>query len=425
MTKKRILAANSQYVYILYNLAIYITSLFIPVIALFSAKVKLFVKGRKSVFIELKKHITANDSTIWIHAASLGEYEQGLPIVEKLKKEYPNFKIVVSFFSPSGYEVIKQSKTTDLVTYLPLDTSYNVKRFIKLLQPKIAIFIKYEIWPNMLKELQNNDIPVLLISAIFKNDQIYFKWYGGFMRKALEKFSHFFIQDPESEKLLNSIGLNNTTITGDTRFDRVSEILQQNNTLEFMDNFTKNNPCFVMGSTWPEDDELLVAYINTSSHHMKYVIAPHNIIPKEIARLQKQIIKRTVLLSEISENSVGDNEVVIVDAIGLLTKIYSYADIAYVGGAFATGGLHNTLEPAVFGIPVIIGPDYTGFKEAEELVNLRGIFSVHDSVEFTTLADKFFLDSDFRTETGSINTSYINNNKGASIQVMNHIRTLL
>ena len=425
MTKKRILATNSQYVYILYNLAIYITSFFLPVIALFSAKVKLFVNGRKSVFTELKEHIADKDSTIWIHAASLGEYEQGLPIVEKLKAAYPTFKIVVSFFSPSGYEVVKQTATADLVTYLPLDTTQNAKRFIKLLHPKIAIFIKYEIWPNMLKELQKNAIPILLISAIFKNDQIYFKWYGRFMRNALERFSHFFIQDSESEKLLNSIGLYNTTITGDTRFDRVSEILQQNNTLEFMDNFTKNNPCFVMGSSWPEDEELMVAYINASSHEMKYVIAPHNIVPKELARLQRQIKKRTVLLSEISEKPLEDPEVVIVDTIGLLTKIYSYADIAYVGGGFTTGGLHNTLEPAVYGTPVIIGPNYDGFKEAEDMVRLGGIFAVGDKQEFKTLADKLFLDSDFKTETGSINTSYIDNNKGASIQVMNHIRTLL
>lgn len=425
MTKKRILAANSQYVYILYNIAINITSIFLPIIALFSAKVKLFVNGRKSVFADLKEHITDKDSTIWIHAASLGEYEQGLPIVEKLKAAYPTFKIVVSFFSPSGYEVVKQTTTADLVTYLPLDTAQNTKRFIKLLHPKIAIFIKYEIWPNMLKELQKNAIPILLISAIFKNDQIYFKWYGRFMRNALERFSHLFIQDSESEKLLNSIGLYNTTITGDTRFDRVSEILQQNNTLEFMDNFTRNNPCFVMGSSWPEDEELMVAYINASSHEMKYVIAPHNIVPKELARLQRQIKKRTILLSEISEKPLEDPEVVIVDTIGLLTKIYSYADIAYVGGGFTTGGLHNTLEPAVYGTPVIIGPNYDGFKEAEDMVRLKGIFAVGDKQEFKTLADKLFLDSDFRTETGSINTSYIDNNKGASIQVMNHIRTLL
>lgn len=411
--------------FILYNLAIYVTSFFLHIIAFFNPKVNLFIKGRKKVFAELQKHINAKDSTIWVHAASLGEYEQGLPIVEKLKAEYPTYKIVVSFFSPSGYEVIKQSTTANLVTYLPLDTAKNAKRFIKLLQPKIAIFIKYEIWPNMLKELKSDGIPILLISAIFKNDQIYFKWYGGFMRNALEKFSHFFIQDLESEKLLNSIGLNNTTITGDTRFDRVSEILQQNNSLVFMDNFTKNYQCFVMGSTWPEDEDLLVAYINAASHKMKYVIAPHTIVPKEIDRLRQQIKKRTVLLSEISENPQVEAEVIIVDTIGLLTKIYSYADIAYVGGAFATRGLHNTLEPAVFGIPVIIGPIYAGFKEAEELVKLSGIFSVRDKVEFASLADKLFLDVDFRSKAGTINASYINNNKGASIQVMNHIRTLL
>lgn len=411
--------------FILYNLAIYVTSFFLHIVAFFSPKVNLFVKGRKKVFRELKKHINAKDATIWVHAASLGEYEQGLPIVEKLKAEYPTFKIVVSFFSPSGYEVIKESKIADLVTYIPLDTAKNAKRFIKVLQPKIAIFIKYEIWPNMLKELKSSGIPILLISAIFKSDQIYFKWYGGFMRNALEKFSHFFIQDLESEKLLNSIGLNNSTITGDTRFDRVSEILQQNNSLEFMDIFTQNYPCFVMGSTWPQDEELLVAYINAASHKIKYVVAPHTIVPKEITRLRQQIKKRTVLLSEILENPLEDAQVIIVDTIGLLSKIYSYAHIAYVGGAFTTGGLHNTLEPAVFGIPVIIGPNYTGFKEAEELVKLRGIFTVRNKTEFTSLVDKLFLDSDFRSKAGTINSSYINNNKGASIQVMNHIRTLL
>ena len=411
--------------YILYNLAIYVTSLFLPIIAFFSTKVNLFINGRKNVFRELKKLITEKDSTIWIHAASLGEYEQGLPIVEKLKAEYPSFKIVVSFFSPSGYEVIKDTTEADLITYLPLDTKNNAKRFIKHLQPKIAIFIKYEIWPNMLKELHKGGIPILLISAIFKSDQIYFKWYGGFMRNALQKFSHFFIQDSKSLKLLNSIGMDNTTISGDTRFDRVSEILQQDNSLEFMDSLTQNYLCFVMGSTWPEDEEILVDYINASSHEMKYVIAPHRIIPKDIERLQQSINKHSVLLSESSENFSAEPQVLIVDRIGLLTKIYSYADIAYVGGAFLKGGLHNTLEPAVFGIPVVIGPNYEGFNEAEELVTLNGIFPVRDKAEFTKLADKLILDSNFRLTAGDINVSYINKNKGASIQVMNHIRTLL
>ena len=245
------------------------------------------------------------------------------------------------------------------------------------------------------------------------------------MRNALQKFSHFFIQDSESVKLLNSIGLENTTISGDTRFDRVSEILQQNNSLEFMDSLTQNYTCFVMGSTWSQDEEILVDYINASSHKMKYVIAPHRIIPKDIERLRQSINKNSVLLSEASENFSGDPQVLIVDTIGLLTKIYSYADIAYVGGAFSEDGLHNTLEPAVFGIPVIIGPNYTGFKEAEELVKLNGIFPVHDKAEFTKLADKLFLDSHFRRTAGTINVSYINKNKGASIQVMNHIRTLI
>ncbi len=410
--------------YILYNLAIYIASFILQIIAFFNSKIGLFIYGRKNVFSDLEKDITEHDATIWIHSASLGEFEQGLPIIEKLKLAYPTYKIVVSFFSPSGFEVIKNTTKADVVTYLPLDTPRNARRFIKLVQPKIAIFVKYEIWPNMLNELSNNSIPILLISAIFRSNQIYFKWYGGFMRNALQKFTHIFIQDGESKKLLSSIGLENTSINGDTRFDRVSEFKQQDNSLEFMDRFKQNYPCFVMGSTWPKDEEILIDYINTSSHKMKYVIAPHEIKTKEIERLRESIHKNTVLLSESSENDMGNAEILIVDTIGLLTKIYSYADMAYVGGAFAKG-LHNTLEPAVFGIPVLIGPDFAGFKEAEELVTLKGIFPIGDIADFTKLADKLFLDIDFRRSAGNINASYISKNQGASIQIMNHIRTLI
>ncbi len=410
--------------YILYNLAIYIASLILQIVAFFNSKIGLFVNGRKNVFSDLEKVITEHDATIWIHSASLGEFEQGLPIIEKLKFEYPDYKIVVSFFSPSGFEVIKHTSKVDIVTYLPLDTPKNARRFIKILQPRIAIFIKYEIWPNMINELSNNSIPILLISAIFKSNQIYFKWYGKLMRNALQKFSHIFVQDGESEKLLRSIGLENTTINGDTRFDRVSEFRQQDNSLEFMDRFKQDYPCLVMGSTWPKDEEILLDYINTSSHKIKYVIAPHEIKTKEIERLRESIHKNNILLSESSENDIGNAEILIVDTIGLLTKIYSYADIAYVGGAF-TKGLHNTLEPAVFGVPVIIGPDFSGFKEAEELVALKGIFPITNKADFTKLADKLILDIDFRRSTGNINASYISKNKGASIQIMNHIRTLI
>ncbi len=425
LTKKRILAVKSWYVNIFYNFAIYVAFFFLHIIALFNSKIRLFINGRKNVFTELKNHISENDRTIWIHAASLGEFEQGLPVIDKLKAEYPENKIVVSFFSPSGFEVKKHTSKADFVTYLPMDTPGNMKKFIKLLDPKLAIFIKYEIWPNLLRELRNNGVPTILISGIFKSNQIYFKWYGGFMRKALNTFSHFFIQDIESKKLLNTINLYNTTISGDTRFDRVSEILVQDNKLDFMDSFKKSSLCFVLGSTWPEDEAILVEYINSTSHEIKYVIAPHNIVAKDIERLKQKITKRTALFSENTEVVSGDPEVLIIDTIGLLTKIYSYADMAYVGGGFTRGGLHNTLEPAVFGIPVITGPEYEGFKEAQELVNLRGIFPVKDTTEFGQIADKLRLDSNFRFKAGNINATYISENKGASIQVMNHIRTLL
>ena len=422
--KKRILATNEDSVFAIYNFAVQLSALFLELIALFHPKIKLFVKGRKEVMPLLQENIAKGDQIIWVHTASLGEFEQGLPIIEQLKKEYPSFKILVTFFSPSGYEVKKNTAAADMVTYLPMDTTKNVNNFLDLLNPKLVIFVKYEIWPNYLRGLSKRKIPTILISALFKDKQIYFKTYGGFMRKALGYFTHIFVQDSRSITLLDGIGIKNTDISGDTRFDRVVEILQRDNSLKFMEEFKNNTQTLIAGSTWPEDEAILVPFINSDGSSLKFVLAPHNIKVEHISKLKASINKKTVLFSEIENKELTNYEVLIVDTIGLLTKIYSYADISYVGGGFATG-LHNTLEPAAHGIPVIIGPNFKGFKEAEDLVIKGGVLVVNSKMEFNTLINKLLGDVDYLSKTGDINDSYVSENKGASVQIMTYIRTLL
>ena len=410
--------------YFFYNIIVSIAWLILRVIALFSPKISLFVKGRKDVLTTLKKNILTTDKTIWIHVASLGEFEQGLPVIEKLKCLYPKYKILITFFSPSGYEVKKNTKAGDVVTYLPLDTKKNAIQFLNTVQPNLALFVKYEVWPNYLRELQQRQIPILLLSAIFNKEQIYFKPYGAFMRKTLSKFTHIFVQDTTSKDLLNTIDYSQVTVGGDTRFDRVSEILERDNSLEFMHNFKGSSTCFIAGSSWPEDERIITQYINTSANNIKYVIAPHNIKSEHIKSFTSSITKKVICYSEIKNENIADYDVLLIDSIGLLTKIYSYADITYVGGGFVTG-LHNTLEPAVFGVPVIIGPNYSGFKEAEELVSLKGVVTITNASEFNELMERFILDPKFLRNTGTINSDYVKNNTGASIQIINYIRTLL
>lgn len=385
---------------------------------------KLFVEGRKETFSILEKSISQSDNIIWVHVASLGEFEQGLPIIEKLRIEKPSYKILITFFSPSGYEVKKNTSAADVVAYLPLDTKGNVKKFLALTQPKLVLFVKYEIWPNYMMALESRKIPSLLISAIFKKEQVYFKWYGNFMRKSLAAFSHIFVQNEKSKELLTSINIKNTTVNGDTRLDRVSEILERDNTLPIIETFKNDNLCLVAGSTWGEDEAILLDFINTTSKKLKYILAPHKIEKEKILGLAGSISKKTVLFSNSNLKTVHNYDVLIVDNIGMLTKIYNYADIAYIGGGFSTG-LHNTLEPAVYGIPVIIGPNYEGFQEAEDLVAQKGILPIQDSRSLGEILKKLLDNSELLKRTGQINASYITKNKGASIQIMDHIRTLL
>ena len=404
-----------------YTILTHIASLILKLLALFSPKLKLFVDGRKDVFPTLKSKINSGDKVIWVHAASLGEYEQGIPVMEALKKEFPKHKLVVSFFSPSGYEVRKNNTLADATVYLPLDTKANAKEFIKTIHPDLVLFIKYEFWPNYLNELKQLNIPTYLVSGIFREKQAFFKWYGGFYKEALKTFNHFFVQNDSSKKLIQSIGFNNVTISGDTRFDRVVDILNRDNSLGFIGNFKNNQPTIVIGSSWPKDEELLVNYINQSSNEVKFIIAPHNIKEEQISSLTSSIKKKTVLFSEKENQNLGEFQVFIIDTIGILTKIYSYADIAYVGGGFGNPGVHNILEPATFGVPIVIGPNYSHFAEATALVHQEGCISIQNENELKLAFDSLLYNSDERNEKGHICETFVQMNKGATSKIINHI----
>ena len=378
------------------------------------------MNGRKQSFSILSEKLNSADKTIWFHAASLGEFEQGLPVMEAFKKKFPNHKLVVTFFSPSGYEVRKNNTVADVTIYLPWDTKRNVKKFLKIVKPEKAIFVKYEYWINYLSELKKQNIPTYLISGIFRENQAFFKWYGGFYRRALHCFTHFFVQNESSKKLIETLGFKNVTVSGDTRFDRVFAISERNNHLDFVEKFKSNHLLVVAGSTWEPDEKLLTEYINQNKSTTKLVIAPHNIKSEQIQSLKSQINKSVVLFSEKEGKNLSDFDVMIIDTIGILTKIYSYADIAYVGGGFGNPGVHNVLEPAVFGIPIVIGKNYSHFAEATELVNLNGIISIKTQDELNQIFDKLNNDSSFRQEKGKICAEFIMSQKGATQKIMNY-----
>ena len=410
----------------LYNFATYFATLLLPIVAWFSPKLKLFVNGRKDVFSTLQNQISATDPCVWFHAASLGEFEQGLPVMESIKSRFPEYKIILTFFSPSGYEVRKNTSAADVVVYLPLDTPQNAKKFIEIIQPEMAFFIKYEYWPNYLFELKKNNIPTYLISGIFRKNQLFFKWYGGFYRKALDTFHHFFVQNSASKDLLLKLNKSNVTVSGDTRFDRVAAILEKDNSLDFIEKFTNNKLTIVVGSSWPKDEELLVNFINATDHDVKFIIAPHNIKQEQIASLYSKIQKSKIQFSDYSietlrKPDLRDYQVFIIDTIGILTKIYSYADIAYVGGGFGNPGVHNILEPATFGVPIVIGPNYSHFAEATALVHMEGCMSISNQKELNEAFENLIQNEDIRAEKGHICSTFVQMNKNATQIILKEI----
>lgn len=403
-----------------YSFFIAFFNFILPVLGIFSTKLKTFSVVRRGVFDVLKSEIAKGDRVIWLHAASLGEYEQAVPVLEQLRADYKAHKILLTFFSPSGYEIKKNTPLADVVTYLPLDTQRNAKQFIDIVKPELAIFVKYEFWPNYLYALKKSKVHTVLISGVFRTSQPFFKFYGSWMKKSLEAFNHFFLQNYSSLENLKKLGFENAVVSGDTRFDRVSRQLSYDNTLPFITEFKKQETLLVCGSTWPEDIDLLADFIN-SSNQMKTVIAPHKIDKERIEVLQNAITKKSVLYSEYQKGATLDVDVLIIDAIGFLTKIYAYADLAYVGGAAGTTGLHNILEPATFGIPIITGSHISKFPEAQDLRKLAGLFTVSSQEEAHEILNQLVTDKSFREKTGMIAGHFISENTGATQQICDYL----
>lgn len=406
----------------LYQILIHSVQLVLPLLKPLSPKLKLFVEGRTDWATQLQAQRAETDQVIWFHAASLGEYEQAVPIIDALKIAHPEYKIAVSFFSPSGYEVKKKDAKLDIVTYLPLDTPKQMGRFLDILQPKVAFIIKYEVWPNLMEALQDRQIKAYLISGLFRPQQLYFKAWGRFMAKALRQFEHVFVQNEDALNLLKANGFENSSISGDTRYDRVLAQLTMDNQLQFMEDFTASAELNVVcGSTWPEDVSVILDALNKLPKQVKLVIAPHQINATQIQKLKKDSTKKVICYSEIKDKDLSTYEVLIVDTVGLLTKIYSYADIAYVGGGMGLSGLHNILEPAAFGIPVIIGQHFEKFPEAKMLRRLGGLFSVNSASEFESILNRLIAEEVFRTKTGQICGHFVNTEAGATQKILSQL----
>ena len=356
-----------------------------------------------------------------MHCASLGEFEQGRPVLEALKNKYPDYPIVLSFFSPSGYEIKKKYSGADHIIYLPIDTKNNAEKLIKNINPEIVIWVKYEYWFNYLFELKKKKIPVLLISGIFRNSQPFFKWYGKKWRTILNSFEHVFVQNENSLHLLNSINLiQKTSVSGDTRFDRVIEIAEKKETVPGISEFIKNHPVLVAGSTW-EDDEAILIHFTKNRKDLKFIIAPHEISKSNLHDLKKAF-KNSFYYSEINQlTSLSEYKVLIIDCIGLLSKLYQYATITYVGGGFNSSGIHNTLEAAVYGKPVVFGPVYEKFAEAKDLVNAGAAFTINSAIELEDKLVELINDEDFLNQSGQLAKNYVYSNCGATKKIMAYI----
>jgi len=401
----------------LYSFGIEIILLFVRVLALFSKKTAHFLKVRANSLETIQSKISVNDQVLWFHCASLGEFEQARPLIESCKKDFPNHRIALTFFSPSGYEVQKNYAFADVVTYLPLDRKKSVLRFIQALRPQVLFLIKYEFWPNLISELQKQKIPVFSVASIFREQQLFFKPWGFYMKNILKKIDFFFVQNEASQKLLSSVGIENTLVIGDTRTDRVLDILNQDNTNETIADFIQDQYCFVVGSSWPEDVAILSKTIDSKSN-LKTIIAPHNVDEASLCQVELSFHKTVIRWSDLSQQKKEDADILLIDCIGILTKIYSYADIAYVGGAMGTKGLHNTLEPAVFGIPILIGKNYTRYQEVQDLVALGGIVSVDSSLLFENEFSKIVADKNLQKEMGLTNLNYIKKQAGATSKIL-------
>ncbi|MGL5317836.1 MAG: 3-deoxy-D-manno-octulosonic acid transferase [Bacteroidales bacterium] len=399
----------------IYDLVINLLPSGIKLLACFKEKEKNLALGQKNVFSYLKEHIDPNANYIWFHASSLGEFEQGRPMIEKIKREHPEYSIILTFFSPSGYEVRKNYPLADLICYLPFDTKKNVEQFLELVKPKKAIFIKYEFWLNYLKGLNERKIPTYIISAIFRPDQLFFKSHGSWYRKMLRYFDHIYLQDDNSKQLLSSIGYTNTTVCGDTRFDRVIEIQQQAKEIPLVELFSKDQKVMVAGSSWPKDEEVFVPYFNTNKE-IKLIIAPHEIHEPHLKEIESRLKRPYLRFSQATPENIQSADCLIMDCFGMLSSVYRYGDVAYIGGGFGVG-IHNILEAAVYGMPVIWGPNFAKFREAKGLISAGGGFSIQSSAEFNEKCDRLFSDKDYLSSISKKSFDFVADHSGATDKI--------
>ena len=407
----------------LYNSGIYCYKQLVKLAAWRNPKARKLTEGQKSVFPYLEANAAPEGGYIWFHASSLGEFEQARPLIEAFRVKFPAKKIVLTFFSPSGYEVRKNYEQADLVCYLPFDLPRNVRRFLDLLKPGAAIFIKYEFWGNYLHELHRRQIPTYIVSAIFRPTQLFFRPGGGMFRRMLRTYTHLYVQNEESRALLAGIGIDNVSVVGDTRFDRVVEIRRQAKKLPLVEAFCGESKVFIAGSSWPKDEDIFIEYFNRHPE-IKLIIAPHEIHEEHLAEIAVKLKRPHIRYSQADARTAADAQCLIIDCFGLLSSIYQYGSIAYIGGGFGVG-IHNVPEAAVYGIPVIFGTNYHKFREAKELIAAGGAFSIADFDAFDTLMQRFANDPDFLRRSGKAAGEYIAANTGATRRIIEDITPIL
>ncbi len=410
----------------LYRFGIGLYMLFIRIAALFSAKAGMWIKGRKNWRQKMADAANGdatsgkNIRTIWFHCASLGEFEQGRPVLETFSERNPGWRILLTFFSPSGYEHRKHYKHAHHVFYLPMDSLSNVRQFLDIWNPEIAVFVKYEFWFNYLRELAARRVKLFVVSAVFRKNQHFFRFYGAWFRKQLRHVTRFFVQDEASLKLLAGYGITNVKVSGDTRFDRVYALAQEEHSIPAVEAFVRGHQILVAGSTWPKDERLLKGLLNSMTQNLRLIIAPHEVSEDKIKRLMEQIGTSACRYSSYSETDHNDCRVLIIDGIGLLSRLYRYGDIAYIGGGFGEG-IHNILEAATYGIPVIFGQNHGKFVEARELISEGGAFCIQDQQELNNLFLKLMNDESLRKKAGSVCKTYVKKKQGAVKMIMHDI----
>jgi 3-deoxy-D-manno-octulosonic-acid transferase len=412
---------------ILYNLGIHLFKLGLIIASPFNPKAKLWIQGRKNWKSKLQTKVNelGLENSIWMHAASLGEFEQGRPVLEQIKKEYPNQKIVLTFFSPSGYEIQKNYPLADLVLYLPIDTQPNARKFLSILKPKVAIFVKYEFWINFLNELKNKQIPTYLISTVIKKHQPFFKWYGWNFRNALQTYHTIYTQDVYSLRLLKILKYERGILAGDTRFDRVLQICSSPKQIKEIEDFSKDSFVIVAGSSWQKDEDYLIeAFVQLKKMHdnLKLIIAPHEIDKKNIDRLSNLLHKHKLPFHLFSQNEPKlKDSILIINAIGFLSSIYQYGTVAHIGGGF-NNGIHNILEPTVYGLPVLFGPNYQKFNEAHQILDLKAGFVFNDVKELTSKLQLLIIDKNALLESSRLSKNYVLKNSGATLKIVEELK---